>query len=61
MFKRLPGSVEAQLKKALTIAVRAQANREKRKANNLDDSASPHEKLQRFTEIPLWQLSQGCC
>ena len=30
--------------KALTIVVRTQANREERKADNLDDSTSPHEK-----------------
>lgn len=46
---QLAGSVEAQLKKALTIAVSVQANRMKRKADNLDDSASPPEKLQRVT------------
>ena len=44
--------MEAQLKNALTITTRAKANREKRKADNLDDSASPPEKLQRFTVAP---------
>jgi L-aminopeptidase/D-esterase-like protein len=42
--------VEAQLKKALTIAVKVQANRKKRKADHFDDKASPSEKLQRLTD-----------
>ena len=42
--------MEAQLKKALTIAVKAQASKKKRKADNLDDSASPPEKLQRVAD-----------
>ena len=42
--------MEAQLKKALTIAVKTQASKKKRKADNLDDSASPPEKLQRVTD-----------
>ena len=40
--------MEAQLKKALTIAVKVQASKKKGKADNLDDSAP--EKLQRVTD-----------
>ena len=42
--------MEAQLNKALTIAVKVQASKKKRKADNLDDNASPPEKLQRVTD-----------
>ena len=50
MFKITCRVCGSSTEKALTIAVKAQASKKKRKADNLDDSASPPEKLQRVAD-----------